>query len=77
MKRIYKGYIYCDDEVYFEKDFTKKLHTFINNGFWVGYGNREVNSYVLCDENGEEIEKYSHIQFSKTRSNIFYVESVD
>lgn len=55
---------------------TKKPQTFVQNGNWIAYGNREIGSYQICDEDGQEIEAYEHLQFSRTRDNRFFLETV-
>lgn len=78
---IYKGYIRFTSDT--EYDECKKagidclgLLRFRNNGFWVA-GSRRINSYVICDKNGDDIPEFEHIQFSKSRTNIFYIESIN
>lgn len=74
----YKGSIYSKDL----QDYGKKYNLpekalFVVNGFWIGYGNREISSYVICNENGDALPEYEHIQFSRDKKNTFYIETID
>ena len=75
--RIYRGMIYGTDgdEKYLEGINLNDDHLFIQNGYWVA-SNRTVGSYQLCDCYGQAIEEFEHLQFSRTRENMFYLESV-
>ncbi|MBO5811386.1 MAG: hypothetical protein J6R32_11250 [Bacteroidales bacterium] len=50
-------------------------YSFRNNGQWL-CGGRKVSSYVLCDDNGDDIPEFEEVQFSKDRHNRFYIESI-
>ena len=54
----------------------KEPHYFKLIGFWIGNKNQRVGSYVLSDENGKALEGLEYLQFSRTRDNEFYLESL-
>lgn len=77
MTRIYKGMIYgTGDEKYLEGINLYDFHLFVQTGEWAS-GSRTIGSYQMCDCNGEVIEEHEHLQFSRTRENMFYLESVN
>lgn len=53
-----------------------EMHYFRMVGFWIDGNNRKVGSYVLSDDKGNEIEGLKYLQFSRSRNNEFYLESV-
>lgn len=77
-RRIYKGMIYHEapHAAYLKGLNTYDFHFFTVSGFWTA-GNREIASYNLCDANGEPLPEYKHIQFSRSRENMFFIESVN
>ena len=75
---ILTGYIaVCNDEKYLAGIDTSRKHNFFNTGFWIAYGNREIKSYKLCDDNRETLPEFEHLQFSRDRHNRFYLETVN
>ena len=48
---------------------------FINNGYWTSNG-KPYGSYILEDETIEQ-QHGKRYQFSRTRNNVFFVETVD
>ena len=78
--RIFKGYIsLISGEVIKENNLKliPALHkyNFRNNGQWL-CGSRRVLSYVLCDENGDDLPEFESVQFSKDIHNRFYIEAI-
>lgn len=51
-------------------------HRFTQSGQWVA-GSRVIGSYQLCDANGDPLEEFEHLQFSRSRRNEFYLEAVN
>ena len=77
MRKIYRGWIMvADDEKYFTGINTNDDQLFVQTGEWAS-GNRTIGSYQLCDCHGEVIEEFEHLQFSRTRDNRFFLESVN
>ena len=76
---IYTGYILPldGDEKYLAGIDLSVKHRFLLCGYWIAYGNRHVSSYVLCDDDGEFLEGFDHLQFTRKRNNIFLLETVD
>ena len=74
----YKGFVYCGVKHLQDAGInTREPHYFKLIGFWFGAKNQRIGSYVLCDKAGEPIKGLTHLQFSRTRENEFYLESVD
>lgn len=76
--RIYKGFIFSDenDKNYLQGIDLNKSHLFYINGFWTS-SNGKTSSYKLCDTNGEDLPEFEHLQFSRNKNNVFFLESVD
>lgn len=78
--KIFKGYISIVSAEVIKENGLNLIHglhkyCFRNNGQWL-CGSRRISSYVLCDENGDDIPEFEEVQFSKDRHNRFYIESI-
>ena len=51
-------------------------HYFSLIGFWLYRNNKKIGSYVLTNERGEKLEELKHLQFRRSRTNEFYLESI-
>lgn len=76
--RKYRGLISLSDTVFMKEHGLKAnpLHYyyFIQTGEWVD-GKRTIGSYQICDVNGALIPEYEECQFSRSRNNLFYLET--
>jgi hypothetical protein len=80
-RRIYTGFIYIDclyreDEKYLQGINTDEKQHFVITGFWTANG-KPFSSYQLTDANGEILTDFEHLQFSRDRHGIFYLETVN
>jgi len=75
--RIYTGYIHeiDGDSKYMTGIDLTKAHKFAQVGEWVA-GSRAIGSYMLCDDHGDILEEFADLQFSRSRRNGFYLETV-
>lgn len=80
--RIYHGRIASDDIDTINKRFGADrfnwltTYDFLHTGEWIQNG-KPVGSYQLCGLDGEVIEEFEDMQFSRTRDGIFYLECMD
>lgn len=53
-----------------------ETYLFSINGCW-SIGSEKISSYIIVDKEGNEIEEFSQLSFSRSMNGCFYLESVN